>query len=268
MGDNKKGGKFLFRGEWYYSPQDVVLSSEDAAEMGDSFNSDGIEVIGADLSGIINKAAASCKMAGKELSPEIKAQLNIVNVRIVSWKKLLTDFLSKLHNEYYTYSAINKRYMHMDVRVPGPKKYEENSRKLDRIVLAIDTSGSMFDESELSKIVSIAAGIVKKYKANGEIIYWDTKVTSTATFKDVKELVRTEVSGGGGTDINCLFEYLDKKYPRKNDLPSLVLVMTDGYFGILDNKYIKKYKNVIWAITEHDYSRFKNPNGKKAVIKA
>ena len=151
--------------------------------------------------------------------------------------------------------------------MPGPKVSEENLKKLKNIVLAIDTSGSMFSDENLSNIVSLAVSIVKKYNADGEIIYWDTSVSSTGTFKDRRSLVRTSVKGGGGTDINCLFEYLDKKYPRKYNKPSLILVMTDGYFGTLKEDYVKRYKNVIWAITEEDYNAFKKPeNGKLAVI--
>ena len=240
--------------------RDIVLSAEDTKN--------GKEGVGDLSNSLARNAEEACKAAGKDISPLIKATLKI-EAKIVAprWQKVLKEFLSKLGEKYYTYSAVNKRYIHSGLIVPGPKTFEENSKMLENIVLAIDTSGSMFNDENLSNIVSLAASIVKKYKANGEIIYWDTTVTSTGTFKDTKSLVRTSVEGGGGTDVNCVFEYLDKKYPTRGRQPSLIIVMTDGYFGSLDDEYVKKYKNVIWAITEVDIKNFsKPPNGKVAVI--
>ena len=237
-----------------------MLSAEDTKN--------GKEGVGDLSNSLARNAEEACKAAGKDISPLIKATLKI-EAKIVAprWQKVLKEFLSKLGEKYYTYSAVNKRYIHSGLIVPGPKTSEENSKMLENIVLAIDTSGSMFDDENLSNIVSLAASIVKKYKANGEIIYWDTTVTSTGTFKDTKSLVRTSVEGGGGTDVNCVFEYLAKKYPTRGRQPSLIIVMTDGYFGRLDDEYVKKYKNVIWAITEVDIKNFsKPPNGKVAVI--
>ena len=240
--------------------RDIVLSAEDTKN--------GKEGVGDLSNSLARNAEEACKAAGKDISPLIKATLKI-EAKIVAprWQKVLKEFLSKLGEKYYTYSAVNKRYIHSGLIVPGPKTSEENSKMLENIVLAIDTSGSMFNDENLSNIVSLAASIVKKYKANGEIIYWDTTVTSTGTFKDTKSLVRTSVEGGGGTDVNCVFEYLAKKYPTRGRQPSLIIVMTDGYFGRLDDEYVKKYKNVIWAITEVDIKNFsKPPNGKVAVI--
>ena len=263
VGQNGESFDITFRGtKITINPKfrDIVLSKEDAEK--------GKEGIGDKTTELANKAQNACKVAGQEMSPLIQATLKIESVIVrPSWRRVLKQFLSKFGEKYYTYAAVNKRYLHMGLHVPGPKTSEENSKKLKNIVLAIDTSGSMFSDENLSKIVSLACSIVKQYDADGDIIYWDTSVTSTGRFKDTKSLVRTDVKGGGGTDINCLFEYLDKKYPKKNDMPSLVMVMTDGYFGTLEEKYVKKYKNVIWAITEPDLKAFNKPeNGKVARI--
>ena len=263
VGQNGESFDITFRGtKITIDPKfrDIVLSKEDAEK--------GKEGIGDKTTELSNKAQNACKVAGQEMSPLIQATLKIESVIVrPSWRRVLKQFLSKFGEKYYTYAAVNKRYLHMGLHVPGPRTSEENSKKLKNILLAIDTSGSMFSDENLSKIVSLACSIVKQYDADGDIIYWDTSVTSTGRFKDTKSLVRTDVKGGGGTDINCLFEYLDKKYPKKNDMPSLVMVMTDGYFGNLREEYVKKYKNVIWAITEPDLKAFNKPeNGKVARI--
>ena len=252
--------KVIFRGkEITLTSSDIVMSAGDTKK--------GREGIGESGLNRINKAISTTKLAGRDISGDIEARIKLVNVSVVKWQKLLKDYLAKLGETYYTYSRVNRKYMHSGKLMPGPRTSEENSKKLSKIVLAIDTSGSMFSDENLSYLLSVATGIVKNYKADGEIIYWDTGITATGTFKDQKSLIKTKVVGGGGTDINCVFEYLDKKYPKKFDMPSLVLVMTDGYFGTLHSKYVSKYKNVIWAITKEDYSSFEAPkNGKKAII--
>ena len=258
--ENTKSTEVTFRGKQIkLTSSDMVLSASDTQA--------GKEGIGESTLNRINKAVSTTKLAGRDISGDIEAKIKIVNVSVVKWQKLLKDYLSKLGETYYTYSSVNRKYIHSGKLMPGPRTSEENSKKLSKIVLAIDTSGSMFSDENLSYLLSVATGIVKKYKADGEIIYWDTGVTATGTFKDQKSLVKTKVLGGGGTDINCVFEYLDNKYPKRYDTPSLVLVMTDGYFGALDAKYVSKYKNVIWAITKEDYVSFTAPkNGKKAII--
>ena len=258
--DNTKSTEVTFRGKQIkLTSSDMVLSASDTQA--------GKEGIGESTLNRINKAVSTTKLAGRDISGDIEAKIKLVNVSVVKWQKLLKDYLAKLGETYYTYSSVNRKYIHSGKLMPGPRTSEENNKKLSNIVLAIDTSGSMFSDENLSYLLSVATGIVKKYKADGEIIYWDTGVTATGTFKDQKSLVKTKVLGGGGTDINCVFEYLDNKYPKRYDTPSLVLVMTDGYFGTLDAKYVSKYKNVIWAITKEDYASFTAPkNGKKAII--
>ena len=258
--ENTKSTEVTFRGKQIkLTSSDMVLSASDTQA--------GKEGIGESTLNRINKAVSTTKLAGRDISGDIEAKIKLVNVSVVKWQKLLKDYLAKLGETYYTYSSVNRKYIHSGKLMPGPRTSEENNKKLSNIVLAIDTSGSMFSDENLSYLLSVATGIVKKYKADGEIIYWDTGVTATGTFKDQKSLVKTKVLGGGGTDINCVFEYLDNKYPKRYDTPSLVLVMTDGYFGTLDAKYVSKYKNVIWAITKEDYASFTAPkNGKKAII--
>ena len=74
--------------------------------------------------------------------------------------------------------------------------------------------------------------------------------------------------GGGGTDANCIFDFFEtnKEYKlHKKPVPSLIIIFTDGYFGEVDGKYKRKYKNTIWII--HDNDKFKAPFGVKAPLK-
>ena len=107
--------------------------------------------------------------------------------------------------------------------------------------------------------------LLRTYHADAELIYWDTDVRSKGMFKDRREMLKVQVQGGGGTDINCIFKYFESKDCKEK--PKVVIVFTDGYFGELDEAYVKKYnRNTIWVIPEQDRISFNPPNGKVAIF--
>jgi predicted metal-dependent peptidase len=78
----------------------------------------------------------------------------------------------------------------------------------------------------------------------------------------ISELTNIDVKGGGGTNPRCLFEYFDSKQCKVK--PDLVLIFTDGYFwsDTIENKWIRKYKNTIWVMSEYYNKEFKPDFGK------
>jgi len=149
--------------------------------------------------------------------------------------------------------------------LPGPKPLERD--KLEGIKICVDTSGSISDE-ELSIAYNQIMQLLRTYKAEAELIYWDTAVRAKGNFKNRNELVRIKPAGGGGTDVSCVFDYLDSKECKVK--PSVIVVFTDGCFGTPDKtKWGRKYKDTIWVISggEYQYKEFKLPWGKKARFK-
>jgi len=111
-----------------------------------------------------------------------------------------------------------------------------------KIVLGVDTSGSMGEE--LNQAVSEAQAIINEVSPESvELLYWDYCVSGHETYirgTGTTLHQETEVKGGGGTDPNCVPQYMKDKGIK----PELVIMFTDGYvpsWGIWDTP-------VMWCV--------------------
>lgn len=179
----------------------------------------------------------------------------------INWRSLLKNFLIAQSETYNSFSSPDRRFLSRKMVLPGPKLEEGGA--LENIKIAIDTSGSISDSD-----LGIALGQIKQllmtYKAKAELLYWDTDIRAVYEFDDVDKLIKCKPAGGGGTDVNCVFErfeHRDYKIGKKVP-PSLIIIFTDGVFPDVNSKY-KKYKNTIWIIND-GYGSFKAPFGKQA----
>ena len=189
----------------------------------------------------------------------------------VNWRSVLKRFLTKASQKEYTFAHPDKRFLGRVNRdgsrqvFAGP--HMADGGELENIKICIDTSGSI-SPKDIGQALSQIEDMFKQYKADAELIYWDTRVRAVYPFKQYKELLSKEPMGGGGTDANCIFDFFDtnKDYKlHKKQAPSLVIIFTDGYFGDINTKYKRKYKNTVWII--HDNTSFKAPFGVKAALK-
>ena len=161
-----------------------------------------------------------------------------------------------------TYSRPDRRFLSRGMTLPGPKELENDS--LENVKVCIDTSGSVTDK-ELGMALKQVQQLLSNFKAEAELLYWDTEVRAVYEFKNTRELLEGKPKGGGGTDANCVFEYFESgEYAKlKKPKPSIIIMFTDGYFGPIDDKY-KKYRDTIWVIKNND--NFVPPFGVKAKL--
>ena len=102
------------------------------------------------------------------------------------------------------------------------------TERIDELVLAIDTSGSISDTAValfLSEVQSICT-TVKPEKVR--VLYWDDEVVGDEVYElnELDTLVRsTKVRGGGGTDVECVTAYMDEHKIS----PQAAIILTDGY---------------------------------------
>lgn len=182
----------------------------------------------------------------------------------INWRSLLKNKLTVANQKINTFAAPDKRFRSRGMIMPGPKKLDNDS--LDNVKICVDTSGSI-SPKDLGIALTQVEQLLKQFKAEAEMIYWDTRVRAIYPFKDVKELINKSPMGGGGTDANCIFEYFetDRDYKiGKKKKPTIIVIFTDGCFGTIEAKY-SKYKDTIWVI--HDNQGFKAPFGSKAQLK-
>lgn len=184
----------------------------------------------------------------------------------VDWLPLVRNRLTKASQRIMSFSAPDKRFLSRNMIMPGPKNMLNDS--LENVILAIDTSGSI-STKELSVFLAQFKQLTNKFKIDGEVLYWGTNVEAVYPFKNWNDILKGKPIGGGGTDINCVFKYLEGRDFKigKKKKPSMIVVATDGYFGEVDKKYKKWSNEVIWVISQDYYEKFKEPFGKKAAMK-
>ena len=166
----------------------------------------------------------------------------------VNWREVLRDFITETcaGKDYSTWNRPNRRYIGMDIYMPSGV-----SEKVEELVLAIDTSGSI-GQQELSVFLSEVGSICDTVTPSCvRILYWDTQVCREEKY-EMQELDNitksTKPSGGGGTMVECVPKYMATHGIK----PQATIVLTDGYLGgswgswvcptlwcILDNKSAK-----------------------------
>tara|TARA_R110000803_G_scaffold2388_4_gene8092 strand:+ start:3066 stop:4373 length:1308 start_codon:yes stop_codon:yes gene_type:complete len=146
----------------------------------------------------------------------------------VDWREVLREFIQTTcaGNDYSTYARPNRRLMSQGVIMPSGI-----SDQVDELVLAIDTSGSI-GQPELTAFLSEVKGVCDTVKPSKvRLLYWGSRVVGDESY-DMHELdnlvTSTKPQHGGGTDINCVTQYMADEGIK----PQACIVLTDGYlFG-------------------------------------
>ena len=186
------------------------------------------------------------------------------------WIQLLKNVCKTEHKKLYTYTRLNKPYQGVGIALPS-KVDLGKPEKITDIKFCVDVSGSVTQE-ELNSIFTKISDILDVYKLDAEMIYWDTQVTNVGSFNNLKQLIQIKPKGFGGTDPNCVFQYLTRETDFRGEKEkslvkniSAVLIFTDGCFGNINTKYAPYFnKNTIWVLNEGS-APFIAPFGKVAV---
>ncbi len=165
---------------------------------------------------------ASKSGAGKE-NPLI-GELLVPQVR---WEDELAEFVSTTctGNDYSTWARCNRRYISQGIYMPSGI-----SEAVGEIVVACDTSGSMWGEPLRRVMTELVAlcDLVKPSRVH--VLYWDTAVAQAEAFGGPGDppldglLSLSKPAGGGGTNVDCVPDWL-----RQNGIaPQACVVLTDG----------------------------------------
>lgn len=189
-------------------------------------------------------------------------QIDIINKHktpIRSWKAVMRDMVRKV-TQTRSFARINNRLAAARVIAPSVKNQLTNSD----IIFAIDVSGSMHGKpmnDTINEIVSLSRSTPI---VNMRVIYWDAEVMNDILVKNSKSLASQSSTfsfkGGGGTNINCVYDYIMEKQYK----PTGIVYLTDGYvYG--DKFYTQNNcKNVVILTYDGDYEgmvKIKNNTG-------
>lgn len=178
-------------------------------------------------------------------------QIDIINkykAPIQSWKAVMRDMVRKV-TQTRSFARINNRLAAARVIAPSVKNQLINSD----IIFAIDVSGSMRGKPMTDTINEIVSLSRSTPIINMRVIYWDAEVMNDILVKNSKSLASQpstfSFKGGGGTNINCVYDYIMEKQYKPNG----IVYLTDGYVN--GNKFYTQNncKNVVILTYNGDY---------------
>jgi predicted metal-dependent peptidase len=169
-------------------------------------------------------AAATVDGAGN-LPAGVKRLIQDLTEPKMNWRELLRMQLESTIKSDYTWMRASRKGWHMDAVMPG-----RNQDPMIDIAVALDASGSI-SESMLKDFLSEIQGIMDSFPAYKiHVITFDTEAYNPAQYDsdNLDSICDYEVTGGGGTDFDCVYNYL-----KENEIePKRLVMFTDGYpFG-------------------------------------
>lgn len=177
----------------------------------------------------------------------------------IDWSEILRDFWTSAMRGYdeYTYARMNRRRLADDLYLPT--MYSE---RIGRVVLGIDTSGSIGQE-QLNLVASRIIQLCDTMPPDEIVVlWWDTEVRGKQVFTDgnyASLATLLKPAGGGGTRASCVSQYMNKHSMTAD----CVIMFTDGHLE--DSVEWKVTSPTLWLIDKHGHSNFKPPVGTQKV---
>ena len=141
---------------------------------------------------------------------------------VMPWRELIQTNLTSAIRTDYSWMRPSRRGWHMDAVMPGMTPGEE----ID-VVVTLDMSGSISNKQAQAFLGEIA-GMMEAfdgYKVHVFCFDTDTYNPQDFTSENMDSIENYVPQGGGGTDFDCIFDYLKKA----GNVPKRLIVFTDGY---------------------------------------
>ncbi len=183
-------------------------------------------------------SAAQTSDAGN-IPAGVKRMIQQLTEPKMNWLELLRMQLESTIKSDFTWARPSRRSWHMDAVMPGMK----NDQLID-IAVAIDLSGSISDRQG-QDFLSEIRGIMEQFQSYRiHVFCFDTEVYNPQQFNsdNLDTIEGYQLQGGGGTDFECIFNYLKSAEIE----PHRLVVFTDGYpFGSWGDE---NYCDTVWII--------------------
>ena len=215
-----------------------ILMDEGAGEGGGGDEFAGLDQHDWDTSGMtqkeieehvkeVNQAIRQGQLMAGKMGGKQSRELGELTEPKVDWREQLREFVNSLADgkDISTWQRVNRRWLQHDMYMPSTL-----SESMGRIVIAIDTSGSIGGHELNEFLTEVQAICMNVQPELVDLLYWDTEVAGHEVYgrDQLDKLVKsTKPAGGGGTDPACIPQYI----AEKNLKPECVVVLTDGYVG-------------------------------------
>lgn len=160
----------------------------------------------------------------------------------LDWRTILADFVSEEITDYSFYPP-DRRFSDSGFFLPD---LNEKENRAEDILFMVDTSGSMSDKM-IAEVYSEIKGAIDQFggKLSGWLGFFDAKAYEALPFDSVNELLSIRPKGGGGTDFQVIFDYVNKK--TDTFTPAAIVILTDGYCPFPDESEAMGVP-VLWII--------------------
>jgi len=141
---------------------------------------------------------------------------------VMPWRELIQTNLTSAIRTDYSWMRPSRRGWHMDAIMPGMTPGEE----ID-VVVAIDMSGSISNK-QAQQFLGEIGGMMDSFDGyKVHVFCFDTETYNPQDFtsENLDSIDTYEPMGGGGTDFDCIFEYLKSI----GNVPKRLICFTDGY---------------------------------------
>ena len=169
---------------------------------------------------------------------------------VLSWQAILKKYVGTI--------TANKRKTRMRLNRRQPDRFDLSGSvddKVLKIVVAIDTSGSMSDQM-IGQVINEIFAILAKRKHDITIIECDAEVRRVYKAKTPAD-IQKKVAGRGGTWFSPVIEYINNdKYFRD----ALLIYFTDGY-GEREIPKPRTYRNLWVVVGDARHLSVKEPYG-------
>ena len=164
------------------------------------------------------QAANIAKAQGK-LPGSLERFVDEIVTPKVDWRAQLQRFFTSVSKDDYSWTRPNKRFLQMGLYMPS--LYSE---AMGPVAIAIDTSGSISNETLQAFGAEIRALTAGARPSEIHVIYCDAEVNHVDKFSP-DDHMEFKPHGGGGTDFRPPFDYLEQNGIR----PEVFVYLTDMY---------------------------------------
>ena len=172
---------------------------------------------------IKNAMIQSAAAAGAGKTPAgIQRMIKNITEPKMDWRQLVQQEIQSIVRNDYSFQRVNRKSMHSGAILPGMKE----ATTID-VAISIDMSGSIGEE-DATAFLSEIKGIMDQYE-DFRINLWcfDTDIYNwkTITHDEAHELEEYEPQGGGGTDFEVNWTFMEENGIQ----PKKFIMFTDGY---------------------------------------
>ncbi len=175
------------------------------------------------------------KQQGK-LPGDLEQQVRDLLEPRVDWRRVLYRFILQTAKFDYSYARCNRRYVSQGIYLPGVQ-----SERIENLVIAIDTSGSITDE-QIRMFLSEVNAITLQFQITWKLLTCDSEVQDAYDVEGSIDLDRVQIRGRGGTDFRPVFQWIESS----GTAPIGLVYLTDG---IGEFPEAAPPYPVLWALT-------------------